>query len=290
MSTADALLSEEVVMDAVDAELIESLRAGDERAIGVLLSRHAPAVYRFGLKMCRDPEDAKDVMQDTLLAAARGIREFRGASSLSTWLYTVARSFCIKKRRGAKGAPSAAVSLEHEPLARAAPSPEILPDDAVADRELGAALEGAIASLEPMYREVLVLRDVEGLSAAEVAEVLGVSVEAVKSRLHRARVDVRAKLEPFMPAAERSASAPSTAACPDIVALFSRYLEDEIGPDECASMQRHVASCKRCNAACNALKHTLALCRAEPRGEVPPDVQALVRKALVAVGAASKTI
>ena len=267
-------------MDRVDTELIESLRAGDERALGVLLSRHAPGIYRFGMKMCRDPEDAKDVVQDTLLAAARGIRELRGASSLSTWLYAVARSFCIKKRRGAKAQVGGVVSLEHEPGAMQIASREAPPDDAAAARELGAALERAIASLEPMYREVLVLRDVEGLSAGEVAEVLGISIQAVKSRLHRGRLDVRAQLEPFFPSAERSAGTPSAGTCPDVVALFSRYLEDEIGPNECASMERHVASCKRCDAACKSLKHTLALCRAEPRGEVPADVQALVRKAL----------
>ena len=265
-------------MDRVDAELIASLHAGDERALGVLLSRHAPGIYRFGLKMCRDPEDAKDVVQDTLLAAARGIRDFRGASSLSTWLYTVARNFCIKKRRGPKAA--AAVSLDEAPAAIETASSAAAPDEAAADRELGAALERAIASLDPRYREVLVLRDVEGLSAVEVAEVLGITVQAVKSRLHRARLEMRSQLVPFFPAAERPAAASSEGACPDIVALFSRYLEDEIGASECASMERHVASCLRCSAACDSLKHTLALCRSEPRGEVPADVQARVRKAL----------
>jgi RNA polymerase sigma-70 factor (ECF subfamily) len=113
-----------------------------------------------------------------------------------------------------------------------------------------------------------------------VAEVTGVTVDAVKSRLHRARADVRAKLEGFLPAAERSSTAPPTTACPDIVALFSRYIEDEIGAEECATMERHIATCKRCGIACDSLKRTLALCRAEPHGDVPPDVQARVRSAL----------
>ena len=69
-----------------DPELLEAYRSGDDDALSVLLARHAAAVQRFGVKMCRDPEDAKDVLQDTLLAAARGAREFRGASSLSTWM------------------------------------------------------------------------------------------------------------------------------------------------------------------------------------------------------------
>ena len=267
-------------MDRADEELLASIRAGDDAALGSLLARHAPAIYRFGVKMCRDREDAKDVLQDTLLAAARGIREFRGASSLSTWLYTVARSVCIKKRRTSKFAPTDTVSLDDHANALDARAADKAPDEAAADRELSALLDRAIASLEPASREVLVLRDVEGLTAPEVAEVLGVSVDAVKSRLHRARAEIRAKLEAHLPSAERASQRPVASGCPDVIALFSRFLEGEIGAAECETMQAHVATCKRCNAGCESLKHTLALCRAEPRGEVPPDVQELVRKAL----------
>ncbi len=273
-------------MDSADEELLTAIRAGDDAAMGSLLSRYAPSIYRFGVKMCRDPEDAKDVLQDTLLAAARGIREFRGASSLSTWLYTVARSFCIKKRRTSKFAPTETVSLDDHANALDARSAEKAPDEAASDHELSTLLDRAIASLDPASREVLVLRDVEGLTAPEVAQVLGVSVDAVKSRLHRARAEVRAKLEERLPTNERTNRSPATSGCPDVVALFSRFLEGEIGAAECEAMQAHVAVCKRCNAACESLKHTLALCRSEPRGEVPPDVQDLVREALRAVGAA----
>src|SRR5512143_3531332 len=93
------------MQDEADRTLLERARAGDHRALESLLERHQAQVYRFGMKMCRDPEDAKDVLQDTLLAMARGVKDFRGASSVSTWLYTIARSFCIKKRRRSKFAP-----------------------------------------------------------------------------------------------------------------------------------------------------------------------------------------
>ena len=273
-------------MDRSDKELLAALRAGDDAALGALLERHAPGIYRFGVKMCRDPEDAKDVLQETLLAAARGIREFRGASSLSTWLYTVARSFCIKKRRTSKFAPAETVSLDDHAAALEARAPGKAPDEAAADRELSSLLDRAIGALDPASREVLVLRDVEGLTAPEVAEVLGVSVEAVKSRLHRARAEVREALEAHLPRGERASERPAASGgCPDVLALFSRYLEGEIGPAECDAMQAHVATCKRCNAACESLKHTLTLCRAEPRGDVPPEVQELVRKALRGVAA-----
>lgn len=269
------------MQDEADRELLAQARAGDAQALEKLLERHQAQVYRFGLKMCRDPEDAKDVLQDTLLAMARGVRDFRGASSISTWLYTIARSHCIKKRRKSKFAPEEERSLDTEvaPEARRLADPARAPDEELAGRQVEQALEHAVAALEPMYREVLVLRDVEGLTAPEVAEVLGVSVQAVKSRLHRARLAVRAEVAPLLGIPGDSAAAPGT--CPDVLTLFSQHLEDEISAQVCAEMERHIEVCARCRGACDSLKHTLALCRtAGPAVDVPASVQASVKVAL----------
>jgi RNA polymerase sigma-70 factor, ECF subfamily len=259
-----------------DDALLSAYRAGDEAALERLLERHAPAVLRFGAKMCRDDEDAKDVAQETLLAAARGARAFRGGSSLSTWLYTIARSFCIKKRRTSKAAPERIESIDAVGAGEVI-EPSVGPDEAAASREIGSALEEAIRALHPMYREVLLLRDVEGLSATEVAEVLELSVDAVKSRLHRARLAVRDRLAPLLEA-EPAASAEG---CPDVLPMLSRYLEGEIGAAQCAEMDRHVASCPRCRSKCDSLRRTLSLCRSSAHhGAVPAEVQALVRESL----------
>jgi len=269
-------------MERTDQQLLEEARAGDRRALEALLARHQPRVYRFGLKMCRDPEDAKDVLQETLLAVARGVKDFRGASSVSTWLYTIARSFCIKKRRRSKFAPEAVESLDaREPgeEARQLADPSRPPDESLAGRQVEAALEKAIGGLDEMYREVLVLRDVEGLSAPEVAEVMGLSVEAVKSRLHRARVAVREAVAPVLgaPGAEAPRAGES---CPDIVQLFSQHLEGEISSTLCADMERHLSGCPSCAARCESLQRTLALCKATPLPAVPTPVQNEVRVAL----------
>jgi RNA polymerase sigma-70 factor (ECF subfamily) len=268
-------------MTLSEHDLIEAARAGDAPALEALLTRHAPAVLRFGQKMCGHPADAEDVLQEALLAAARNVRDFRGDATFATWLFTIVRSFCIKKRRVSKFAPAETVSLDHGTSAAHLASSGPLPDEAAADNELSHALNGAIAELEEANREVLLLRDVEGLTAPEVASVLGISVEAVKSRLHRARVQVRGRLEPLFPKAER-VTAPGVE-CPEIALLFSRYLEGEIGERECAAMEKHVASCARCRAGCDSLKRTLALCHSNASGpsrEVAEEVRALVRQAL----------
>jgi RNA polymerase sigma-70 factor (ECF subfamily) len=262
-----------------DSELLEAARRGDTRSLETLLERHQAQVYRFGMKMCRDPEDARDVLQDTLLTMARNVRDFRGASSISTWLYTIARSFCIKKRRRSKFAPERERSLDTEaaPDAARLADPAMGAEEALAGKEVRQALERGIRALEPIYREVLLLRDVEGLTASEVAEVLGVSVAAVKSRLHRARLSVRAHVAPLLGVPSEPAAAGT---CPDVLTLFSQHLEDEISADVCAEMERHVESCARCRGACDSLKRTLALCRAGPPARVPAAVQDSVRVAL----------
>jgi RNA polymerase sigma-70 factor (ECF subfamily) len=139
-------------------------------------------------------------------------------------------------------------------------------------------LTRAIAGLQPAQREVLVLRDVEGLSAPEVAKVLGTSVDAVKSRLHRARVAVREALAPLMgrPSDER----PREPMCPDVLTLFSQHLEGDLDPAVCATMEAHLAGCGRCRGTCESLKRTLAVCRQLPTPEVPASIAASIRRAI----------
>lgn len=274
------------IMNETTPELLDKARAGDERALQELLVRHQSQLYRFSLKMCRDEQDAQDVLQETLIALARGVRDFRGESSLSTWLFTVARSYCIKKHRKSTHAPKELLSLE------TTESPELLklasdqqpPDEALASKRVEAALEQAIHGLEPSYREVLLLRDVEGLTAPEVAQIVGISVPAVKSRLHRARIDVREKVAPLLGIPIEPANS-QAGPCPDVLLMYSQHLEGEISADLCAQMEHHLQGCKRCKGTCDSLKRTLALCRMSPRASseaesVPAEIQNSVRVAI----------
>ena len=138
--------------------------------------------------------------------------------------------------------------------------PSERPDHIVSAKELGNYLHKAVQSLDPMYREVLLLRDGEGLSAPEVAEILGIGVDAVKSRLHRARLAVRDQMAPLLGVLPKPAPAfPRN--CPDVLTLFSRHLENEIDPEICKTMELHLAECSGCRDDCESLKKTLALCK-----------------------------
>lgn len=266
-----------------DAELIAAARNGDTAALEALLVRYQPHLYRFGLRMCGNEEDAGDVAQESLISMARSLRDFRGDASVSSWLYAIARSYCIKKRRRSKFAPYHEESLDapgidaSHRVADPAPSPE----QTATNQELQHALTRAIDGLEPAQREVLVLRDVEGLSAPEVARVLDISVDAVKSRLHRARVAVRQALAPIV--GTTGESSPRDSMCPDVLALFSQHLEGDLNPDVCASMEAHLARCGRCRGTCESLKRTLAVCRQLPTPEVPASIAASIKAAIQAV-------
>ena len=255
----------------MDTSLIDRARSGDRPALEQLLAQVAPLVHRFGLRMCRNQADADDVLQDTLLSVATHLFEFEGRSSLASWVFTLARTACARKRRGlknqARGPDDGMDDIS---------SADETPEQSAGDKQLRRALEGALGGLSDEHREVVLLRDMEGLSAAEVAASLGISSEAVKSRLHRARAALRVALRGVL---EREA--PTTRpGCPDVVAAFSAKLEGELGADDCEAMEKHVASCAACSSACSAVRTALWACRTTAQREVPPEVQARVKAAI----------
>lgn len=264
--------------DQSEEELLVAARAGEPGALDALIARCQPRVYRFGMRMCRDEEDARDVLQETLIALARSVRDIRGTSRLSTWLYSVARSFCIKQRRkgrllqdsSASQSPADHADDHHADDTRG-------PEETLLAREMEAGLRRALQALSPEHREVIILRDGEGLTAPEVAEVLKTSVEAVKSRLHRARISLREQLAPVI-GADLAARPPER--CPDILTTYSRYLEDEISADFCRTMEDHLAGCRHCTSTCDSLKRALAVCGAPSHDAVPAAIQDAVRQAL----------
>ena len=259
--------------------LVAAARAGDRRALDRLLRLLAGPIYRFGRGFCGDPHDAEDVAQVVLAALARTLNEFRGEASLTTWAYTVARHTCARQRRRGVHAPARLVSLESDRAgaAIAVADPAGDPHHALERSELRGAIERAIHALPAAQREVLVLRDVEGLSAREVGKVLRLSERAVKSRLHRARLAVRSALEPHhdgRPLARRSKG------CPDTARMVSRFLEGELDAEHCARLEAHVRGCPDCRRACDTLRLALTACRARRRESAPRSVVSAARAKL----------
>lgn len=262
-------------MAADDLELIRKAKRGDGRAMEELLLAHEKRVYRFGLRMCGSEEAAKDVLQQTLLTAFKSLHEFRGDARLSTWLFQIARSFCGKSRRKRTGEPEHPDSLD-SPEALSVAAEGSSPEDAVHAREIGELLQVAILALPPAHREALILRDVEGLSAEEAATVLGIEVPNLKSRLHRARAELRAHLSTLL---EPGGTASD---CVGLATELAAFAAEDIDKATCVKIEDHLSSCAKCAAACESLKKTVSLCRRIPGDEVPGPVRAAVRQALEA--------
>jgi RNA polymerase sigma-70 factor, ECF subfamily len=170
--------------------LIGRAQAGDVGAFEVLAGVHADRLYTVALRFLGDGGEAEDVLQETLLRAWRGIRSFEGRAMVFTWLYRIAvnesnRALERRRRRRAN------VPVDDEAIEVPAP-PRDGPVSRAEQRELREALQVAIGQLSPPCRTALVLRDIEGLSTREAAEIAGVGEAAFKSRLHQARLTVRA--------------------------------------------------------------------------------------------------
>ncbi len=194
-----------------EAELIEGLQAADPAAYRRFVDQNSANVYNLALKLLGDEQEAEDVLQETFLSAFRAIDRFRARAKLSTWLYRIAYNASLMHLR--KRGRMTTLSLD-QPLNDEQQADELserilidwstVPDDQLLTSEARHEMDRAIAALPESLRSAFVLRDVQGLSGAETAEVLGITVQAVKNRLHRARLVLRDRLSTYF--AERVAA------------------------------------------------------------------------------------
>ncbi|WXH31930.1 ECF RNA polymerase sigma factor SigE [Myxococcus stipitatus] len=178
-------------MSAAHGELLAAAARGDDEALAALVRAYHDRVYRFGLRVCRDGYDADDAVQEAFTKLARRPEVQRDASVLS-WLMSVVRHACLRMLRP--------FVRERQPLGTRlegteGPASDVLdPQQALERWELIQSVHAAIAGLAPVYREVLIMRDLEGLSGEEVCRALGLELATMKTRLHRARSQLREEL------------------------------------------------------------------------------------------------
>ena len=197
------LLKEDDRRAAEYAALVRRASDGDGGAMEELLVRAQEVAFRFSLLACGHTEDAEDVMQDALLRTYRHVANIRQPKAFRVWLYRTVRNACWMKRRRRVGEPKHHLSLETDGAARGETHVKALdvadhammPDEVTINRWLGVRLRSALNALPSRLRVLVFLRDMEGLSTREVAQVMHISEPNVKTRLHRARVLLRKRLE-----------------------------------------------------------------------------------------------
>lgn len=182
-----------------DALLIEGLRAGEDRAYEELITRFQQPVYNIVYRLLTDPSDSADVVQEVFIKVFRSISGFRSQSSLKTWVYRIAVNEAHNQRRWFSRKRGHETGLEDE-QGEGITYEQLLPDHApspfelASDQETRAAIEQALQNVKPAFREALVLREIEGLSYEEIADVLDININTVKTRIVRGRHSLREQL------------------------------------------------------------------------------------------------
>ena len=256
------------------------LRRSDDEALEHALALLQNTVFSFSMKVCGQRQDAEDTMQDVLVKSVPYLPRFDSPKALAVWLYKVAKNRCLMSRRKGKFAPKEDISLEElmpdrRELEQLSGDGSINPEAFAIRSEEAGRLREAIHRLPPQYRIVLVLRDMEGLSDEEVAEITGLRAGTVRVRLHRARLFVRKELmktrKPRRSGkieAVRSRVAPTDESkpprCKAMFAELSNYLEERLDDSLCEELEKHLDGCDPCKAFLSSLQFTIENCRRLP--------------------------
>ncbi len=196
-----------------EAQLVTELQAGSDAAFDYLVTYYHAGVYNLVYGILADAADAADVTQEVFLRVFRGIRGFRGGSSLKTWLYRVSVRQALNHRRWCWRHHRQQISIDAEEDGRNSAmelrDEEATPFEQLATREMQSTVRRALASVPPLFRSAVILRDLEGLSYEEIAEILEVSVGTVKSRILRGRRTLKDILDPILHAPQQRMAAAS---------------------------------------------------------------------------------
>ncbi len=252
------------------AQALDLIRENRPESIDRALALLQNTVYSFSMKVCGHPQDAEDTMQDVLLKSIPYLAKFDNPQALSVWLYKVARNHCVSTRRASQFSRAKNLSLDElmphshelrELQDSAAPNPEA----ALLNSESAEHLKQAVLAVPPQYRMVLVLHDMEELSTAEVAKIMGLRPGTVRVRLHRARLFVRQHLAKARRGVGLTihavAEEPRPTRCRRLFAALSDYMDGVIDDAMCDEMDRHLHDCQPCQAFLASLKNAVAQCR-----------------------------
>ena len=182
-----------------ERKIVEGCRRGDFDCFERLMARYEKKIYNLALRMLRDPDDAREILQETFLKVYDNLEKFRGEAQMSTWIYRIAMNEALMRIRKDKHRPRSLEIVDEDGESREVDVADWKPRpvDRALTSELGGELDRAVALLPEDYRGAFLLRDIEGLSNEQIAKAMKLSVPAVKSRIHRARVFLRNELATY---------------------------------------------------------------------------------------------
>ncbi len=269
-------------------EAIALLKSEDPASVEKAIALLQQSVFSFSMRVCNQREDAEDTMQEVLVKSVPVLSRFQSAKALTVWLYKVAKTRCLMSRRKSKFAPKQELSLEAlmpdgAEITTLYKDGGINPEKFAIKSQEAQWLRDAVQKLPPEYRIVLVLRDMEGLSDDEVAEITGLRPGTVRVRLHRARLFVRKEIAKRtgltvatkVTARPAHSQADRPANCRAMFAQLSEYLDEQLDDTLCSQLEKHMDGCEPCKAFLSTLEQTISGLRNSPQQSPDP---ALARK------------
>ncbi len=274
---------------ARDTALLRRIRTGERALFCELVRPYLPNVYLLSLSVLHSPADAEDVSQEALLKAFTHLDEVHQEESFKSWLLQVALNEARMRLRKQKKHPFEPLETEEEVAGKEQSfSPRDFgswhenPLESLERKEMSRVMLQALCSLNRMYREVLVMRDLQQLSVPETARILGISPPVVSTRLHRARMEMRERLTPvfrkpgygWMPLwmmvdmAKRMAHPPMLS-CRTVMSELSNYLEGQAQPQLRAELEKHLQYCRRCSVVLDTLKKMIYIVGDEKVWQLP---------------------
>jgi RNA polymerase sigma-70 factor (ECF subfamily) len=269
------------------------LKRGDAGAMDKAVALLQRSVFAFSMRVCGQRQDAEDTMQEVLVKSLPHLAKFDSSKALAVWLYKVAKNRCLMSRRKSKFAPKVELSLEElmpdrDDFERLDGRINVSPEGAAIRGEQGRRLREALRSLPPHYRIVIVLRDMEGLTDEEVAEITGLLPSTIRVRLHRARLFVRRELAKRN-AGTRNSVAPKdveapvrSRRCKKMFAGLSDYLDGQLDDFSCAEIETHLDGCQPCKKFLRSLETAIKRCQHSSTERPDPNQAAALRKQLLA--------
>jgi len=181
-----------------ESELARALLSGEVNAFERFVEHFRSKIFHFSWLMCGSPEDAEEVAQETLLKVFESFDRLREPDRVRAWVFRIARNVCLMQRRRSVFAPAHELSIDELPPGDQLPDTARAPEGSVLNTELRAVIDRVIVELPPSYRAVVLLRDLEELTTEETAQILGLSTDVIKTRLHRGRAAMRQKLDCYV--------------------------------------------------------------------------------------------
>jgi RNA polymerase sigma-70 factor (ECF subfamily) len=281
-------------------QAVALLARNDDQSLEEALQLLQSTVFSFSMKVCGQREDAEDTMQEVLVKSLPYLPKFDSPRALLVWLYRVAKNRCLMSRRRSKFAPKPDLSLDQlmpdklelELLSKEGPA---TPESQAIRNQQARRLREAVQKLPPQYRIVLVLRDMEGLSDDEVAEITGLKPGNVRVRLHRARLFVRKEIAQQDSAQQVAAKAAARAgkkaaaveqrkrpaSCKAMFAELSNYLDEQLDDSMCEQLEQHMEGCEPCQAFLATLQSTIDQLRRAPADQPRAPLAAKLRRDLL---------